>query len=156
MAAFAGESQANRKYLAFARAAEKEGKNGLAKLFRVAAEAETIHALRHLENAGKIGGWEDNLKDAIAGETHEFTEMYPRFIEVAEAENQGAALVGFKNANGVEKEHGKLFGEALAKGGDVEDREYYICGVCGHPEIGEAPERCPVCGALKEKFNKFE
>lgn len=155
MAAFAGESQANRRYLAFARAAEKEGKIGLAKLFRVAAEGETIHALAHLENSGAVKTVQDNLKEAIAGETHEFTVMYPEFIETAKAENQGVAQMGFFRANAVEKTHGRLFSEALEKGGDIEEKEYFICSVCGHPEIGESPERCPVCGAPKEKFYKF-
>ena len=156
MAAFAGESQANRRYLAFAKAAEKEGKTGLAKLFRVAAEGETVHALAHLENADKIKSSEDNLKEAIAGETYEFTKMYPQFIDEAKSEEQNAAHLGFFRANAVEKTHEKLFSEALEKGGDIEDREYFICSVCGHPEIGEAPERCPVCGATKDKFFRFE
>ncbi|HAV11349.1 MAG TPA: rubrerythrin [Candidatus Moranbacteria bacterium] len=155
MAAFAGESQANRRYLAFAKVAEKEGKTGLAKLFRVAAEGETVHALAHLENAGKVKSSEDNLKEAIAGETYEFTKMYPQFIDEAKAEERSDAHMGFFRANAVEKTHEKLFSEALEKGGDIEEKEYFICSVCGHPEIGEAPERCPVCGAPKEKFYKF-
>lgn len=155
MAAFAGESQANRKYLAFAKAAEREGKTGLAKLFRMAAEGETIHALRHLENAGGVQNSRENLKAAIAGETYEFTEMYPKFIDEAKTEGNDSAMVSFSGANGVEKDHEKLFREALEKDGNIEEREYYICEVCGHPEIGEAPETCPICGAPKDKFHKF-
>lgn len=156
MAAFAGESQANRRYLAFAKAAEKEGKSGLAKLFRAAAEGETVHALAHLENAGEVKTSQENLKAAIAGETHEFTEMYPQFIDEAKSENQETAQMGFYRANAVEKEHEKLFSEALEKDGDVEEKEYFVCGVCGHLEIGEAPSTCPVCNATKDKFYKFD
>ena len=155
MAAFAGESQANRKYLAFAKIAEKEGKKGLAKLFRVAAEAETIHALKHLENAGVPKDSIGNLKMAIEGETHEFTSMYPGFITEAESEENGVAKIGFTWANAVEKEHEKLFSEALEKNGEIEEKEYYICPFCGHPEIGEAPEKCPICGAPKNSFYKI-
>ena len=155
MAAFAGESQANRKYLAFAKAAEKEGKAGLAKLFKVAAEGETIHAIKHFENADGVGQSLENLKSAIEGETHEFTKMYPEFIEEARKENQPVALMGLENANKVERVHEKLFAEALESGGDIEERDYYVCSVCGYPHIGEAPEKCPVCGAPKEKFYKF-
>lgn len=153
--AFAGESQANRKYLAFSEAASNEGKIPLAKLFRVAAESETIHALNHLENMGAVQGSMENLKAAIAGETYEFTEMYPKFIKEAEEEKETKSMFGFKSASEVEKDHQKLFQEALEKNGDIEDKDYYICGVCGHPHIGEAPEKCPVCGAPKSKFYKF-
>lgn len=155
LVAFTGESQANRKYLSFAKAAEKEGKTGLAKLFRVAAEGETIHALAHFENAGKVGSWEENLKEAINGETHEFTQMYPAFIDDAKSENQSVAQTGFFRANAVEKIHEKLFSQALEKGGDLEEKEYYICSVCGYPEAEQAPDKCPVCGALLEKFYKL-
>lgn len=152
MTAFAGESQANRKYLAFAKKAEKENKNGLAKLFRVAAEGETIHALRHLENAEGVKDSLENLENAIKGETYEFTQMYPGFIQEADQENQAGAKTGFVRVNEVEKDHERLFKDALEKNGDIEEKEYYICSVCGHPEIGGAPDKCPICGASKEKF----
>jgi len=144
--AFAGESQANRKYLAFAKKAEADGKKGLARLFRVAAEGETIHALGHLSVLGGVGDSKANLQAAIAGETHEFTEMYPRFIEEAEAEGDSAATLSFNRANEIEKEHARLFQEALAQDGDIAEQAYYVCGVCGHIEIGAKPEICPVCG----------
>lgn len=155
LAAFAGESQANRRYLAFAVKAEKEGKKGLAKLFRVAAEGETLHALKHLENAGEIKDSLDNLKEAIAGETHEFTQMYPEFLETAVQEAQAVAATGFRFASEVEKIHEKLFSQALAAEGNMDDGEYYICSVCGYPHEKEAPEKCPVCGAPQEKFYLF-
>ena len=155
MAAFAGESQANRKYLAFANQAEKEGKIGLAKLFRAAAEGETIHALHHFANAGQVKTSKENLEAAIAGETHEFTEMYPGFIATAEAEGQGAAKIGFMGANAVEQEHAAFFKEALEQDGDIEEKDYYICSICGHIHIGEAPENCPICKFPKDKFYKL-
>lgn len=155
MAAFAGESQANRKYLAFAKKAEKEGKNNLAKLFRVAAEGETVHALRHLETAGQVKSSKENLEAAIAGETYEFTEMYPKFIEEAKLESNFPAEMSFAGANTVEMEHQKLFQSALEKDGEIEDEKYYVCQVCGHVHLDEAPERCPVCNAPKDKFKEI-
>ena len=155
MAAFAGESQANRKYLAFAKQAEKEGKKGLAKLFRVAAEGETIHAIKHFENAGKVKTSKENMEAAIAGETYEFTQMYPEFIKQAEQDEKKAAILGFMGANAVEQDHAKLFQKALEADGDIEEKEYYICSICGHPHVGEAPEMCPVCKAPKSQFYKF-
>lgn len=154
LAAFAGESQANRKYLAFAKIAEAEGKKGLAQLFRVAAEGETVHALGHFSVAGGTEESMENLKKAIAGETYEFTQMYPQFLEEAKTEGNAQAVVSFQRANEVEKEHEKLFQEALEKNGDIAEKEYYVCDVCGHVEIGGAPEKCPVCGVPKEKFRK--
>ncbi|MFA7209320.1 MAG: rubrerythrin family protein [Parcubacteria group bacterium] len=154
-AAFAGESQANRKYLAFAKKAETDGQKGLAQLFRVAAEGETIHALGHLAVLGGVGDSKANLQAAIDGETHEFTEMYPRFIEEAQSEGEGAAVLSFQRANEIEKEHAKLFQEALAQEGDIAEQTYYVCGVCGHVEIGAKPEKCPVCGAPKDKFKEI-
>lgn len=156
LAAFAGESQANRRYLAYAKAAEAEGKKGLAQLFRVAAQGETVHALGHFAVAGEAGESTENLKKAIAGETYEFTQMYPQFLEEAKAEGNNRAVISFQRANEIEKEHEKLFQEALKKNGDIPEREYYVCEVCGHIEIGAAPEKCPVCGVPKEKFGKVE
>jgi len=154
-AAFAGESQANRKYLAFAKAAEAEGKLGVARLFRVAAEGETIHALNHLRTLGEIKSTAENLEAAIAGETHEFEIMYPGFIKEAQEEGERGAEISFNSANEVEKIHQQMYSEALKaihNGNDIETSEYYICGVCGYPALGEVPGKCPVCGAPKEKF----
>jgi len=154
--AFAGESQANRKYLAFAKKAENEGKTGLAQLFRVAAEGETIHALAHLDVLGGVGDYKNNLQAAIAGETHEFDEMYPQFIADARSEENNAAAISFHRANEIEKEHARLFQEALGMDGDIEEKEYFVCGICGHIEIGEAAEKCPVCGASQDKFRNIK
>jgi rubrerythrin len=157
--AFAGESQANRKYLAFAKKAEAEGKQNLAQLFRAAAEGETIHALNHLNVLGEVKTSEENLKAAVGGETYEIETMYPQFIEDAKAEAQKGAEISFTGANAVEKVHQILFKEALEKiekGGDIETKDYLVCGVCGYLAIGEAPNVCPVCGALKEKFFKIQ
>ena len=154
-AAFAGESQANRKYLAFAQKAAAEGNNGLAKIFKVAAEGETIHALTHLQNLAEVGSSDENLKTAIAGETYEIDTMYPAFIAEVEEADAAEAKIGFIRAKKVEEVHQKMFQEALAKlerGEEFEEKAYHICQVCGYPSETGAPDRCPVCGAEKEKF----
>jgi rubrerythrin len=155
--AFAGESQANRKYLAFARQAEKEGFGQVAKLFRAAAEAETIHALGHFANMGGVGTTLDNLKAAVAGETYEYTEMYPPMVEQAAAEGHRAKkLLGW--ANEAERVHAGLFRqalEALQAGKDLAQMEVYLCPFCGDVEFGVPPEKCPICGAPAAKFQKI-
>lgn len=158
MAAFAGESQANRKYLAFAVKAEKEGYNNVARLFRAIAEAETIHALKHLEVAGKIGNTAENLKAAGEGEHYEFTQMYPEFMKQAEADGNKTALRIFNLANEAEKVHGKLYEEAfdtVSKNQDISDGTMHLCPVCGFVAHGEAPEKCPICGVKAESFEKY-
>lgn len=157
--AFAGESQANRKYLAFAKKAEKGGYPNVAKLFRAAAESETMHALKHLQVMGGIKDTEENLKVAIEGETYEKTSMYPQFIDEANDEGETAAKVSFEHANEAEKVHAKLYEQALeaVEGGeDIPDTDYFVCEVCGFTVENEAPGKCPVCGAKKEKFKKIE
>ncbi|MEI7890421.1 MAG: rubrerythrin family protein [bacterium] len=154
-AAFAGESQANRKYLAFAKAAEKEGKTNLARLFRAVAEGETIHALKHFASMGEIKDSASNLKAAIAGETYEVETMYPGFIADAEADGEKAAYIGFYGANEVEKIHQQEFTKALAtvEGGiDIDGQKYFVCQICGKLELGEAPESCSICKAPKTSF----
>jgi rubrerythrin len=155
--AFAGESQANRKYLAFAQAAEKEGYAQIARLFRAAADAETIHAHGHLRNMGGVGTTLENLKSAVAGETYEYTEMYPPMVEQAKAEGHRAkTMLGF--ANEAEKVHARLFAEALAAlqaGKDLSRMDVYLCPVCGDVEFGEPPDKCPICGAPKAKYQKI-
>jgi glutamate synthase domain-containing protein 2/rubrerythrin len=157
-AAFAGESQANRKYLAFAVKADAEGHPQIAKLFRAAAAAETVHAHAHLRVMGGVKDTMENLKAAIAGESHEFKEMYPGFIQQAESEGNKAAVISFRNANAVEKTHHDLYSgalEALEAGKDLPPSSIYVCDVCGHTHVGsEAPEKCPVCGAAKAKFRE--
>ena len=158
-AAFAGESQANRKYLAFADKAEKEGYSQIARLFRAAAKAETVHAHSHLAVMGGIGTTEGNLEAAIGGEHYEFTKMYPDFIEQAKSDNNQRAQISFKNANAVEKIHHELYQkalEALKAGQKLKDEPYFICQVCGNTVAGEAPDTCPICGAPKSKFKKVE
>lgn len=154
MAAFAGESQANRKYTAYAKKAEKEGYNNVAKLFRVTAEAETIHALKEFELAGMVGSTKDNLRDAISGETHEFQEMYPDFIETAEAEGQKAAIVAFTYAKKAEKVHAELYQDALDNVDDNQDVTYYLCPVCGNIEKS-IPDTCHICSVPGSKFIKY-
>lgn len=156
MAAFAGESQANRKYLAYAKKAEDEGQAQVARLFRAVAHAETIHALNHFRYAGEVGTTEENLKAAADGEKYENTEMYPAFIKNAEAEGDTKAKRSFHWANEAEKVHEVLYREALASlGKPGEEYDYYICPVCGYTEKRSAPEKCPICGALGSKFEKI-
>lgn len=154
--AFAGESQANRKYLAFAKQADKEGYTQAAKLFRAAAAAETIHAHAHLRALKGIGGTLDNLKEAQAGETHEFMNMYPDMIKTAEEEKRAAAAKSFTFANAVEKVHAALYQKAVDNLENMEECDYYVCSVCGHTHEKEAPEKCPVCGANAKAFFKSE
>ena len=156
-AAFAGESQANRKYLAFAKQAEMEKLPQVAKLFRAAAEAETIHAHTHLRNLGMIKSTVENLKEAIAGETYEFTEMYPGFISEAKTENQSAAIVkGMQLANDAEKVHASLYQKALDTLVNPVDVDYDLCSVCGHIAEGGAPDQCPICGAKAVAYKKVD
>lgn len=151
--AFAGESQANRKYLAFAKQADTEGFPQVGRLFRAAAEAETVHAHNHLKALGGIKTTKENLAEAIDGETHEFKEMYPPMIEAAKAENAADALRSFTYANTVEKTHAELYQKAadtLGKAGEQFD--YYVCPICGHTVEKDAPEKCDVCGAAGSVF----
>src|SRR5512138_1347461 len=155
--AFAGESQANRKYLAFALRAEQERLPQIAKLFRAAAEAETIHALGHLANMGGVGTTLQNLEAAVAGETYEFTQMYPPMVEQAAAESHKGRRM-LELANQAEKVHAGLFQqalEALRAGKDLSKMEVYLCPVCGDVEFGVPPEKCPICGAPAAKFQRI-
>ncbi|GAB4280245.1 MAG: rubrerythrin family protein [Candidatus Rifleibacteriota bacterium] len=154
-AAFAGESQANRKYLAFASKAEQEGYQMIARLFRANAEAETLHAHSHLRAMNGIHDTLKNLESAIQGEGYEFREMYPKFIEEAEKEGEKVALASFKNAMAAEEVHHGLYSqalEALKSGKDLEDKQIHICSVCGNTFIGDLPEKCHICNAPKAKF----
>ncbi len=158
-AAFAGESQANRRYLFFADKAEEEGYPQVARLFRAAAEAETVHARNHLEVMGGVGTTMGNLETAVQGESYEFTTMYPEFIEHAKSDKNQRAEVSFTHANAVEKIHHELYQKALEglkKGQQFKDEPYFVCQVCGNTVGGEAPDRCPICGAPKNKFRRVE
>jgi rubrerythrin len=151
--AFAGESQANRKYLAFAKKADDEGLAQVAKLFRAAAEAETVHAHNHLKELDGVKSTKDNLAAAIKGESYEFSEMYPVMIDTAEIEGNESALRSFFLANAVEKIHHNLFVEALDKNMLAgKSSDYHVCQVCGNTVEGEAPDKCPICHSSKEQF----
>lgn len=154
-AAFEGESQANRKYLAYAQQAEAEGFAQVAKLFRVVADAETIHAHTHFRNNGGIRSTSENLQAAINGETYEFTQMYPPFIEKSEQEGHTAATRGFKLANEAEKVHAELYKKALANLGNKEEYNLYLCSICGHVAEHDAPDNCPICGAKSVAYKKY-
>lgn len=150
--AFAGESQANRKYLAFAKKAEDDGFPQVAKLFRAAAEAETIHAHAHLRLMKGIGSTAENLQEAVAGETYEFKSMYPDMIADAQAEGEKAAERYFVFANKAEECHADLYAKAAKMMGDLPEVTYYICSVCGHIHENEPSEKCPICGALPKAY----
>jgi len=157
--AFAGESQANRKYLFFADKAEEEGHRQAARLFRAAAEAETVHARNHLRVMQGIKSTKDNLVVAISGENHEFTQMYPGFIKEADAEGQTQAKRSFDMANQVEKIHHGLFQAALDnlnKGKAVDDKPFFVCQVCGNTVETSAPDKCPICGASAKMFKRVD
>jgi rubrerythrin len=157
--AFAGESQASRKYLYYAEKADKEGQKYISRLFRAASDAETAHARNHLNVMGGIKSTADNLKDAIDGENHEFTKMYPDFIEVAGSEENKKAADTFDLANKVERIHHTLYSDALArmeKGEDIENKPIYVCQYCGNTVVGEAPDKCPICGVPKKMFKLID
>ena len=157
--AFAGESQANRRYLAFAHEAEDEGLPQVAKLFRAAAEAETVHALNHLRITGEIKSTAENLDTAIAGETFEYKKMYPEFIGIAKQEGDQKAAWSFDLANRVEQVHAKLFSKAaemLKNKKELGKTDYFVCGVCGNTVEGVPPEKCPICNSPKTRFFRIE
>jgi len=154
--AFAGESQANRKYLAFAKKAAADGYPQIAKLFRAAAEAETVHAHSHLRVLGGIKTTTENLQAAIEGEGFEFKEMYPKFIAEAEKEGDKPALTTFTYANAVEEIHANLYQKALDNLGKPETVDYYVCSVCGYTCENEPPDTCPVCGSKAKAFSKVD
>jgi rubrerythrin len=157
--AFAGESQASRRYQYFAEKADKEGKPQIARLFRAASEAETVHARNHLDVMSGIGTTADNLKVAIQGENYEFTRMYPDFIDTAKIESNARGEISFSWANKVEKIHHGLYEQALKdlnEGKKFTDEPYYVCQRCGNTVAGQAPDKCPVCGASRSMFKKME
>ena len=156
--AFAGESQANRKYLAFARQADSDGYPQVARLFRAAAHAETVHALAHLRALGGIKKTADNLAAAVEGEGFEFQKMYPPYLQQAQDEGDKPAEISFRNALTVEEIHYRLYCDALQAvkaGNDLVDRKVYICEVCGNTVYDDVPERCPVCGVPGNKFTEI-
>jgi len=156
-AAFAGESQANRLYLAFSKKAEEEGYTQAAKLFKAAAEAETVHALNHVRITGQVKSTLDNLGTAVSGETYEFKKMYPEMLAEAKQEKSKQAQWSFDVANKVEQVHAKLFQkaiEAMKNKKEPEKVDYWVCSVCGNTVEGSPPENCPICGSPRDKFFK--
>ncbi len=152
--AFAGESQANQKYRSFAEKAASDGLPNIAALFRTTAEAERIHAAGHFKALEGVGNTAENLKAAIAGETYEFTEMYPPMLKQAEADDHKAKRM-FGYAVQVEEIHAQLYQlalEAAQRGEDLAETKFYLCPVCGHIEFGSPPDKCPICGAKGEKY----
>ena len=155
MTAFTGESEANRKYTAYAEKAEKDGYSNAAKLFRAAADAETIHAISHFKVAGNVRTTAENLKDGVEGETYEYTSMYPPFVELAEAEGNTQAVRSFTYAMKAEEVHAGLYREALDNlDAEAEEIFYYLCPVCGNIEKF-VPDKCKICGVPGDKFIKY-
>jgi rubrerythrin len=158
--AFAGESQANRKYTAFARKAEQEKKPQVARLFRAAAYAETIHALNHFRVLGMVKSTAENLKAGMEGESYEFEKMYPGFLAEAEKEGNATAAKIIKYALEAEKGHYDLYANALKaveKGEDLAPKKTWVCEVCGHTHEGdEAPDKCPICGANRKAYTEIQ
>jgi rubrerythrin len=157
--AFAGESQANRKYQAFAEKAESEGYKNISRLFKAASEAEAIHAKKLLKAMGSIASTKENLEKAVKGETHEYTEMYPEFVREAEAEKQSDALLAFTYAMKAEEVHANLYKEALKSlnaGQDMSNRTVWLCPVCGNIFLGQPPEKCPICSVFKKMFREIQ
>lgn len=157
--AFAGESQASRKYTYFAEKADEEGHKQIARLFRAASDAETVHARNHLRVMGEIKSTKDNLKAAIGGEHHEFTEMYPAFMKQADAEGNNKAKDSFDLANKVEQIHHRLYQAVLSmleKSQAMADKPIFVCQYCGNTVEGEAPDKCPICGAPKRMFKRID
>lgn len=154
-AAFAGESQANRMYLAFAAAAEEEGLPLVAKRFRVAAASETVHAINHFKTMGKVGSAAENLKEAMSGENYEHVTMYPEFMQQAEAEANEDARFSFYAANTAEQFHEKMFAEAFENLDAVPDKKFFVCEVCGMTYENDTPDKCVVCSAPKSRIPEF-
>ncbi len=158
-AAFAGESQANRKYLFFAEKADADGLPNVARLFRAAAHAETRHAFNHFEAMGGLGSTSENLQKGIDGETHEFKEMYPEFLEAAKEEKNGLATVAFTYATSAEQVHATMYREAkeaVDEGKDLPPRKIFVCRKCGHTCYDEAPDKCPVCSRTRDWFDEIQ
>ncbi len=157
--AYAGESQANRKYSVFAEKADAEGYPNVAKLYRAASEAEAVHAKRLLFILGQVGSTEENLKKSVEGENYEFTTMYPEFVQQAKDEHKNEASIVFTHAMKAEEVHANLYLQALESvrsGSDIDADAVYLCPVCGNIEIGSAPEKCPICGVPQRMFRKIE
>jgi rubrerythrin len=157
-AAYAGESQANRKYLAFSEKAAGEGFKNIATLFKAASEAEAIHAKKLLKALMAIGPTKENLKESIAGETYEYSQMYPGFIKAADEEKKTDAVLAFTYAMKAEQVHAKLYEKALAllqSGSDMGRDKIFLCPVCGNIELGKAPDKCPICGVFGKQFREI-
>ncbi len=156
MAAFAGESQANRKYLAFAKKAEAEGYKSAARMFRAAAEAETLHAHAHLNAVDGVKSTEENLKSAVSGETFEFEKMYPPYLEEAKKEGHDKGVRSISYAMEAEKVHADLFSDVLSNLNKEDDSIYYLCPQCGYVEKNGTPDNCPICTTKGSLFIKVE
>jgi len=156
--AFAGESQANRKYQAFSEKAAEEGFKNIATLYKAASEAEAIHAKKLLKVLTAIDTTAKNLEASIEGETYEYTTMYPEFVKAAEAEKRTDAVLAFTYAMKAEEVHAGLYKKALAAikaGSDLSREKVFLCPICGNIELGKAPDKCPICGVFARQFREI-
>lgn len=157
-AAFVGESQAHMRYLIYAQVAEKERLPNVARLFRAIAHAEQVHASNHYRELGQVGSVSQNLQIGIDGETYEVDDMYPSYRTVAELQGERGALRTTEWALQAEKVHAGMYlraKQAVDGGHDFTLGDVYICDECGYTLEGKPPERCPLCGAPRERFRKF-
>jgi rubrerythrin len=154
--AYTGEAKASLRLKVFADKAEEEGYLQIAKLFRVIALSEEIHGARALQVMGKVKGTEENLAASFESETKVAEVAYDQFVKQAEAEGNMAAVLHFSQSKDVEEVHAKLYKEAMSHVMEERETTYYVCTVCGYVSDGILPEECPVCGAMKEQFTKFE
>lgn len=157
-AAFAGESQAHMRYMAFAAKARKEGLPNIARLFDAIAYAEQVHATKHFRTLGGIKSTAENLDEAIGGENFEVDEMYPAFIVVAKLQEEKNAVMSMNYALEAEKIHAAMYADAkkaAVENKDITLGKVQICDVCGYTVEGDAPDKCPVCGVPKDKFTAF-
>jgi len=156
--AFGGESMAHMRYQHFADKADAEGLSEVARMFRAISYAEQVHAGNHLRELGDIGSTSENLQTAFNGETFEIQEMYPVYNETAKFQDEDGAVRSTHYALEAEKIHADWYARAkemVNKGEDVKVGKIQICSVCGHTREGEAPDKCPICGASKDKFVEF-
>lgn len=153
--AFAAESKASARNATFARKAEMESYSQIARLFRAVSDAESVHARRYLLlMRGKIGSTEENLETAFQNEIKANVEEYPKLIKDAADEGNRSVLKAFSQARDVESLHAELYKKALNDMVSDRETDYFVCQVCGYISEDQPPQKCPICGAVKDKFKR--
>lgn len=159
--AFAGESQARNKYTYFASVAKKEGYEKIAAIFQETADNEKEHAKLHFKLLNGIGSTADNLRAAAAGETDEFTDMYPRMAREAREEGFPEIAFLFESIGRIEKHHQERYSALLAEveagtAFSSKEKVAWKCMNCGHIHEGtEALKICPVCKHPQAYFEQI-